>query len=63
MIEIRGATLEDVPDIARVHAKADWETYAPLFGAQAYALEVAECERLAPGIAGGGRAAGCHGRG
>ena len=45
MIEIRGATLEDVPDIARVHAKADWETYAPLFGAQAYALEVAECER------------------
>ena len=45
MIEIRSATLEDVPDIARVHAKADWETYAPLFGAQAYALEVAECER------------------
>jgi GNAT superfamily N-acetyltransferase len=45
MIEIRSATLEDVPDIARVHAKADWETYAPLFGAQAYALEVAECEQ------------------
>jgi GNAT superfamily N-acetyltransferase len=45
MIEIRGATLEDVPHIARVHAKADWETYAPLFGAQAYALDVAELEQ------------------
>lgn len=45
MIEIRGATLDDVADIARVHAKADWETYAPLFGAQAYALDVAECEQ------------------
>ena len=45
MIEIRRATLEDVPNIARVHAKADWETYAPLSGAQAYALDVAECER------------------
>ena len=45
MIEIRGATLTDVPEIARVHAKADWETYAPLFGTQAYALEVAECEQ------------------
>jgi GNAT superfamily N-acetyltransferase len=45
MIEIRGATLEDVPGIARVHAQADWETYAPLFGAQAYRLDVAECEQ------------------
>ena len=45
MIEIREATLEDVPQVARVHAKADWETYAPLFGAQAYALDVAECEQ------------------
>jgi len=45
MIEIRGATLEDVPRIARVHAKADWESHAPLFGAQAYALDVAECEQ------------------
>jgi GNAT superfamily N-acetyltransferase len=45
MIEIRGATLEDVPGIARVHAQADWETYAPLFGAHAYRLDVAECEQ------------------
>jgi ribosomal protein S18 acetylase RimI-like enzyme len=45
MIEIRRATLEDVPNIARVHAEADWETYAPLFGARAYALDVAECEQ------------------
>jgi GNAT superfamily N-acetyltransferase len=45
MIEIRRATLEDVPHIARVHAKADWDTYAPLFGAQAYALDVAELEQ------------------
>ena len=45
MIEIRRAILEDVPDIARVHAQADWETYAPLFGAKAYALDIAECEQ------------------
>jgi ribosomal protein S18 acetylase RimI-like enzyme len=45
MIEIRGATLKDIPDVARVHAQADWETYAPLFGAQAYALDVAACEQ------------------
>ena len=45
MIEIRGATLEDMPHVARVHAKADWETYAPLFGAQAFALDVVECEQ------------------
>jgi ribosomal protein S18 acetylase RimI-like enzyme len=45
MIEIRRATLDDVPNIARVHAKADWETYAALFGARAYALDVAECEQ------------------
>jgi GNAT superfamily N-acetyltransferase len=44
MIDIREAISDDVPLIARVHAKADWETYAPLFGAQAYALEVGECE-------------------
>src|SRR5262245_56142841 len=44
MIEIREATLKDVPDIARIHAQADWETYAPLFGAQAYALDIAACE-------------------
>ena len=45
MIETRRATLEDVSNIARVHAKADWETYAPLFGARAFALNVAECEQ------------------
>ena len=45
MIEIRAAILTDVPDIARVHAQADWETYAALFGARAYALEVVECEQ------------------
>ena len=34
-----------MPGIARVHAQADWETYAPLFGAHAYRLDVAECEQ------------------
>jgi ribosomal protein S18 acetylase RimI-like enzyme len=45
MIEIRAANLEDVSAIARVHAKADWETYAPLFGEQTYALDIPECEQ------------------
>src|SRR5262245_54359724 len=33
MIEIREATADDVPAIAEVHVSADWDTYAPLFGA------------------------------
>ncbi|MGB9366699.1 MAG: GNAT family N-acetyltransferase [Xanthobacteraceae bacterium] len=45
MIEVRPARGEDVPAVARVHAKADWETYAPLFGARAYALDVATLEQ------------------
>jgi ribosomal protein S18 acetylase RimI-like enzyme len=45
VIEVRPARGEDVPAIARVHAKADWETYAPLFGARAYALNVATLEQ------------------
>jgi GNAT superfamily N-acetyltransferase len=44
MIQIREATAEDVPAIARVHVEADWETYAPLFGAEAYMPTVAESE-------------------
>jgi GNAT superfamily N-acetyltransferase len=42
--EIRRATVEDLPAIAKVHVEADWDTYAPLFGAAAYRLEVAESE-------------------
>ena len=45
MIEVRPARGEDVPAIARMHAKADWEAYAPLFGARAYALDVATLEQ------------------
>ena len=45
MIQIREATPADIPEIARVHARADWETYSTLFGAAAYALDVVECER------------------
>jgi ribosomal protein S18 acetylase RimI-like enzyme len=45
MIEIRRATLADVPEMARVHVQADWDTYAPLFGAQAYRLDTAESVR------------------
>jgi len=44
MIEIREATARDVSELARVHVKADWETYAPLFGAEAYMLNVADSE-------------------
>src|SRR5262249_26572670 len=45
MIEIREATVEDLQAMARVHIRADWETYAPLFGATAYRLEVVESEQ------------------
>jgi len=45
MIEIRQATAEDVPAIAQAHVEADWDTYAPLFGADAYRLEIAESEQ------------------
>ena len=45
MIAIRDATAADIPELARVHVRADWETYLSLFGAQAYALDVADCER------------------
>jgi ribosomal protein S18 acetylase RimI-like enzyme len=45
MIEIRAATAEDIPAIAQVHVKADWDTYAPLFGAEAYRLGIAESEQ------------------
>src|SRR5947207_2128041 len=45
VIEIRAATLDDIAELARAHVKADWDTYAPLFGAQGYALNVAESGR------------------
>jgi GNAT superfamily N-acetyltransferase len=45
MIEIRDATARDIAELARVHVKADREAYAPLFGAKAYMLDVAESER------------------
>jgi uncharacterized protein len=39
MIQIREAGPDDVPALARVHVQGDWDTYAPLFGCRAYALE------------------------
>jgi GNAT superfamily N-acetyltransferase len=55
MIEIREARVDDVPAIARVHVKADWDTYAPLFGAEAYMLTIAESEaRWRRALQGGG---------
>jgi GNAT superfamily N-acetyltransferase len=45
MIEIRNASARDIAELARVHVKADWDAYAPLFGAEAYMLDVAESER------------------
>lgn len=44
-IEIRKATVEDLPVLARAHVRADWETYAPLFGPTAYRLQIAESEQ------------------
>jgi ribosomal protein S18 acetylase RimI-like enzyme len=44
MIEIREAALDDIPAIARVHVQVDWDTYSPLFGSQAYPLELGESE-------------------
>src|SRR5262249_12644500 len=43
-MQIRQAELDDVPKLARVHVQADWDTYAPLFGCQAYALEPSQSE-------------------
>jgi ribosomal protein S18 acetylase RimI-like enzyme len=45
MIEIREAAADDLSAIAQVHVEADWDTYAPLFGAAAYRLEIGESER------------------
>ena len=44
MIQIREAKLDDVPAIAQVHVRADWDTYSALFGSQAYPLEPGESE-------------------
>ena len=44
MIEIRDATVQEIPELVRVHVKADWDTYAPLFGAEAYMLDVTDSE-------------------
>jgi len=44
MFQIRDAVFDDVPAIARVHVRADWDTYSALFGSQAYALEPDESE-------------------
>ena len=37
--------MADVPEMARVHVQADWDTYAPLFSAYAYRLDTAESVR------------------
>jgi ribosomal protein S18 acetylase RimI-like enzyme len=44
MFHIRDAVLDDVAAIARVHMRSDWDTYSPLFGAEAYALRPDETE-------------------
>jgi ribosomal protein S18 acetylase RimI-like enzyme len=44
LIEIRKATLDDIPAMARVHVQADWDTYSALFGSRAWALELGESE-------------------
>jgi len=44
MIEIREATYDDIPAIARVHVQADWETYSALFGSEAYKINSDESE-------------------
>jgi ribosomal protein S18 acetylase RimI-like enzyme len=55
MIDIRKAAKEDISAIAQVHVKADWDTYAPLFGAEAYMLTIAESEhRWRRALKGGG---------
>ena len=55
MIGFREATAEDIPAIAQVHVRADWDTYAPLFGAEAYRLTIAESEeRWRRALQGGG---------
>jgi ribosomal protein S18 acetylase RimI-like enzyme len=45
MTEIRRATFDEVPAIAAVHAQAHFETYQPLLGTKAYALDTAAVER------------------
>jgi GNAT superfamily N-acetyltransferase len=45
MIELREATVDDIPAIAQVHINADWDAYAALFGTEAYRLEIAESEQ------------------
>jgi GNAT superfamily N-acetyltransferase len=55
MIDIRKAAEEDIPAIAQVHVKADWDTYAPLFGAEAYMLTIGEsADRWRRALKGGG---------
>jgi GNAT superfamily N-acetyltransferase len=55
VIDIRPATTDDVAALAEVHVAADWDTYAPLFGAAAYRLENAESrERWRQALEGGG---------
>jgi len=55
MIEIREATIDDIPGIAAAHVMTDWETYAPLFGAEACKLTIAESEdRWRRALGGGG---------
>jgi GNAT superfamily N-acetyltransferase len=44
MIWIREAVLDDISAIARVHMQADWDTYYPLFGSKAWAIERGESE-------------------
>jgi ribosomal protein S18 acetylase RimI-like enzyme len=55
MIDIRPATTGDLAAVAQVHVTSDWETYAPLFGADAFRLTNAESEdRWRRALEGGG---------
>ena len=46
MTDIRRATLDEVPAIAAVHARAHLETYQPLLGTMTRALDVGAQEQL-----------------
>jgi len=64
MIEIREATVEDIPAIVHVHVNVDWDTYFPLFGAAAYRLTAAESgDRWRRALEGGGLLLVACGRG
>ncbi len=50
-IIVRAARTDEAASLAAAHIAADWETYAPLFGAKAWRLDEAETlDRWASGL-------------